>query len=162
MSNLNPSYIKIEKYITCLDNKSNVTRDQMNLITGFKEIDFIKSSDFGDFICVVGEGANRLHLYSLYDYELKYCFWRGSQKSHTISVSFDLKCRFVSVVTEMKTLHIFMLGEDDKKENDVNLKMVDYANLHRFSKFEKKEKIQNSNNGNFGDHKQSLMKKIKV
>lgn len=144
----NKNYIKKNKFL-------DVSKNQMNLITGFREIDFIKTSDFGDYICVIGEGANRIHLYSLFDYELKFCLWRGSKISKTIDVCFDLKCKFMSVLTDSKTLHIFKLYENQKNDptNKVNKKMVEHANTHRFSKFQDLQ---------FGNYKQSLMKKIKV
>ncbi len=158
VSNLNPSYIKIEKYISnknVFNNLIEVSKNQMNLITGFKEIDFIKNSDFGDYICVIGEGANRIHLYSLFDYELKFCLWRGSKISKTIDVCFDLKCKFMSVITYSKTLHIFKLYENQKKDPTykINKKMVENANTNRVSRFQDLQ---------FGNHKQSFMKKIKV
>lgn len=157
VSNLNPSYIKIEKYISCDFALKNfeISKIQMNLITGFKEIDYIKASDFGDYICVIGEGANRIHLYSIFDYELKFCLWRGSKISKTIDVCFDLKCKFMSVLTDSKTLHIFKLNENQKNEttNKIKKKMVEHANTNRFSKYHDLQ---------FGNHKQSLIKKIKV
>lgn len=156
VSNLNPSYIKIEKFITEeLTHGMEISRNQMNLITGFNLIDAIKISDFGDYICVVEKGAQRIHLYSLFDYELKFCLWRGSSLSHTIHINFDLKCKFMSVLTESKTLHIFKLYENQKKtlSNKINRKICENANTHRFSKFQDNQ---------FGNYKQSLMKKIKV
>jgi len=156
VSNLNPSYLKIEKFISQKNIFSiDICKNQMNLITGFREIDFIKISDFGDYICVVGEGANRIHLYSLFDYQLKYCLWRGSKISKTIDVCFDLKCKFMSIITDSRTLHIFKLYENQNKAvtNKINKKMVENANNLRISNF---------HDLHFGNYKQSFTKKIKV
>lgn len=158
VSNLNPSYIKIDKFLS--DPHSFATNSHnMNLVTGFKEIDFLKLSNFGEYICVVGEGANRIHLYSMFDYELKYSFWRGSKNSHTVNVSFDLKCKFMSVLTACRTLHIYKLFEDNNKQhhNYVNKKIVENANLNRMSL-----QILNGDFPFYEEKKSVIMKKIKV
>lgn len=194
VSNLNTSYIKIDKFLydpkankfknfnsatynninstssisfntnNIFENNDNefidwnIKSHQMNLVTGFKEIDYIKISSFGEYICVVGEGANRFHLYSLFDYELKYCLWRGAKPSHTIDISFDLKCKFMSILTGMKTLHIYKLFDDNNKShhNYINKKILENATMNRMS-------LQTLyGDFPFYEQKESVLMKIKV
>jgi hypothetical protein len=145
VSNLNPSYIKIDKFLyennplnlnDFNDNDNEIkSHHQMILVTGFKEIDYIKVSNFGEYICVIDKGVNMIHLYSLFDYELVYCLYRGDKVSKTINVAFDLKCKFMSVLTELKTLHIYKLYEHESQfhYNYLNKKIVENANINRMS-----------------------------
>ena len=74
--------------ISCSENNINI---------GFRKIQFLYSSH--NYIAVSNKKGKKIHLISLNDLRLKYCFWRGKNPVSIVNISFDEKENFMCVIT---------------------------------------------------------------
>ncbi len=72
---------------------------QMMIITTFNEIHTREISRKGELIAVVSKFGNKLHIYSLNDFQLKYCMFLTNSEHKIFNLSFDKKSKLVSMLS---------------------------------------------------------------
>jgi len=70
----------------------------------------------GDIICAASLYGNKIHLYSLKDYQLKHCFVFGEMEIQINSCIFDKKGKYLSFLVNKSEIFIINLDQD---ENDL-------------------------------------------
>lgn len=108
------------------------------LTTPFKLITKYSLSKKGEIAIVVGDYNNKIHLYSLYDYGLKYCLESAHPMSRITNISISKKNKFFSLLYDDYNLEIYNLIEE-KKINS-NCECVNQLIEHKYD--------QNNNNKN--------------
>ena len=74
----------------------------------------------GEFIAEVSGNGCRINLYSLLDFEMKKSFWRGKSNANILGLAFSRFDKFMSIISNTLTVHIFSLEDIEK-----NLVMID-------------------------------------
>ena len=69
-----------------------------------------------NYIVVVSNEGNKVHAYSLIDFELKHCLFRGNSLTKTLNISFSKKGKFMAMISSRETLHIFSLEKDHEDQ----------------------------------------------
>ncbi len=111
------------------------------LSTPFKLITKYCLSKKGDIAIVVGD-FNKLHLYSLYDYCLKYCLESAHPMSRITNISISKKNKFFSLFYDDYNLEIYNLLEE--KKINTNCECI---NLLIENKYDNNNNNDNSNSG---------------
>ena len=68
----------------------------------------------GDLIAVVSKGGSNIHIYSLTQYQLLYCLWRGKLDEDVLDIAFSRKNKFLCLVNSKNTVHIYALDPSDQ------------------------------------------------
>jgi hypothetical protein len=68
-------------------------------MTTYSEIQFIEISNNGDLMASVSKYGNKLHIYSLIDFHLKYCLLLSMDEHKIFNLNFNYKNRFVSILS---------------------------------------------------------------
>lgn len=74
--------------------------------------------------------GNKIHIYSLNDYQIKHCFIFGESELHINSCVFDIKGKYISFFVNLSEILMINIGKDDnyicqcKDFNDVNIQLI--------------------------------------
>jgi hypothetical protein len=102
-----------------LDNGYNITsKVQLVVTTPFKEIYKYNISKKGDYAIVVGKPLNKIHIYSLIDFQLKFCLDSEFQENSILNISISKKTKFFSILYNDYDMEIYKLT-DEKKVNQL-------------------------------------------
>jgi hypothetical protein len=126
ISNCYKNYIKIIKYK--VKNNNLLLKSQSLVISQFKKIQHIYVSS--NLITVTNGKGKKIHIYSLHDLNLKFCFWRGYNPSRILSLTIDEYEVYLCVLSTSFTFHIFSL--DREKLNDSSLS-INSLNVNRIT-----------------------------
>jgi hypothetical protein len=102
-------------YDSCYNINSKV---QLVIQTPFKEIYRYNISKKGDYAIVVGKPANKIHIYSLVDFQLKFCLDSEFQQQGILNISISRKTKFFSIMYNDYDIEIYKLT-DEKKVNRI-------------------------------------------
>jgi len=91
-------------------------------------------------LVVVSEVGNKIHLYSLLDYQLKLCLWRGVLDAIILSICFSQNNQFMALVSNQYNLHIYNIPEETK---DLRCNCKNVSELEKFNREEIEEEIKN-------------------
>jgi hypothetical protein len=69
------------------------------IITTFSEIQYIDISKKGDLMAAVSRYGNKIHIYSLNDFHLKFCLFLTLAEHKIFNLNFDSKSRFISMLS---------------------------------------------------------------
>ena len=65
-------------------------------------------------IAVISKGGSNIHVYSLTQYQLLYCLWRGNVEEDILDIAFSKKNQFICLVNSKNTVHIYALDPSDQ------------------------------------------------
>jgi hypothetical protein len=102
-----------------LDNGYSISsKVQLVITTPFKEIYKYNISKKGDYAIVVGKPLNKIHIYSLIDFQLKFCLDSEFQQHGILNISISKKTKFFSIMYNDYDIEIYKLT-DEKKVNQL-------------------------------------------
>lgn len=107
VSRLNPQIIKI--YKIKFTEGDLIYYSQHFLTTDFEKVQFISVSSKNKFLAVSSGNGDRINIYSLRTYKAKKYLWRGYSKVKIINIVFDPDDRFVCLLSDKLTFHIYPL-----------------------------------------------------
>jgi len=143
-----------------LNNKNEITgKIQYVLTTPFKLITKYCLSKKGDIAIVIGDTNNKIHIYSLHDYGLKYCLESSHPLNRITNIAISRKNKFFSLLYDDNNLEIYNLIEEQKI--NTNCECVNQLIEH---KYDNNNNQNNNNNGGFfgGKFIKNTFKKFKV
>lgn len=111
------------------DRSQIIGKVQFVLTTPFKLIIKYCLSKKGDNAIVIGD-SNKIHLYSLDDYRLKYCLESSHPMNRIINIAISKKNKFFSLLYENYNLEIYNLIEE--KKINTNCECVNQLLLSKF------------------------------
>lgn len=91
----------------------------MNIITTFSEIQALEISKKGDLLLSVSKFGNKIHIYSLDDFQLKFCLFLTSSEQKVLNSAFNQKSRFFTMLSyngEELNLSIFDLKHSSRED----------------------------------------------
>ena len=128
-----------------LNSKSEITcKIHFVLTTPFKLITKYCLSKKGDIAIVVGDSNNKIHIYSLHDYGLKYCLESSHPQSRITNIAISRKNKFFSLLYDDYNLEIYNLIEEQKI--NTNCVCVDQLIEHKHDNNNNNNNIKNINN----------------
>lgn len=146
-----------------LNHKSEITgKIHYVLTTPFKLITKYCLSKKGDIAIVVGDSNNKIHIYSLHDYGLKYCLESSHPQNRITNIAISRKNKFFSLLYDDYNLEIYNLVEEQKI--NTNCECVNQLIEHKYENNHSNHS-NNSNNsaGLFGGKFfKNTFKKFKV
>ena len=83
----------------------------------------ISLSEKGDFLATASEKGTLIRVFNTSNGDLIKELRRGTEKADIYSISFDIKCNFLAVSSDRKTIHIFNL-KNEENENNKNQKSI--------------------------------------
>jgi hypothetical protein len=102
-----------------LDSAYNIkSKVQLVLTTPFKEIYKYNISKKGDYAIVVGKPDNKIHIYSLVDFQLKFCLDSEFQEHGILNISISKKTKFFCILYDDYDIEIYKLT-DEKRVNQI-------------------------------------------
>ena len=118
----NKGLIKINKLLT--HNHQIKKKKQLLIITTFTDIQNIKLSD-NELLYVSNKYGNKVHIYSINDYELKYCFYFGHIYFKAINIVFNKKNKYLALTS----MNYGILVVDLKHSDSTICQCDDYEDL---------------------------------
>lgn len=116
-----------------LNSKSEITgKIHYVLTTPFKLITKYCLSKKGDIAIIVGDSNNKIHIYSLQDYGLKYCLESAHPMNRITNIAISKKNKFFSLLYDDYNLEIYNLVEEQKI--NTNCVCVNQLIEHKFDK----------------------------
>ena len=114
VSNLNPNVIKIIKIkfperLTLNKKNNQILYSQSLLTSDFNSIQFISVSPLGKYLAVINEEGSKINIYSLRSYKARKFLWRGNGKVNIIECLFDDDSKYLCVLSDQKTFHIYSI-----------------------------------------------------
>ena len=103
------SYVSIVKYISESRSKKIVGRKERKIKTNFHAIQGIKI--IGEFLICANIKGNKVHIYEIENYTLKYCVFLGNFYYTLSNFDFDSKFKFFMLTTDNKYIKIFRLKD---------------------------------------------------
>jgi hypothetical protein len=95
----------------------------------------------GNIAIIIGDNANKIHIYSLNDFDLKYCLDSSHPFNKILNISISKKNKFFSVLYEDYNLEIYNLLEEKRINSNcecLNSLMEEKVDLKKSSFFSKK------------------------
>ena len=87
---------------------------QLVITTPFKSINKFNISKKGDYAIIVGNPNNKIHIYSLIDFQLKFCLDSEFQQHKIINISISKKTKFFSIMYNDNDIEIYKLTDENK------------------------------------------------
>jgi hypothetical protein len=106
----NKGIIKINRLLT--ESHHIRKKKQLLIITTFTDIQNIVMSQ-GELLYVSNKFGNKVHIYSINDYELKYCFYFGHTFFKAINIIFDNKNKYIALTSTNYGLFLINLKISD-------------------------------------------------
>jgi len=134
-----------------LNSKYEITgKIQYVLTTPFKLITKYCLSNKGDIAIVVGDSNNKIHLYSLHDYRLKYCLESSHPLNRITNIAISRKNKFFSILYDDYNLEIYNLVEEQKINSDCECvnQLIEHKYDENNNNHNNKQNNQNLNNNN--------------
>lgn len=138
------SIIHITQFFIGKDRKISTQLDHI-IQTNFTSITKIQTTPKGDLLIAVSKLGNKIHIYSLMDLTLKYCFYLGKAMISISNISLDDDQRFLSLICDSDELLLFKIKDNqgkyvcmchDHKDSDVTSRRKSSNSfLSSFTKF---------------------------
>lgn len=85
----------------------------------------------GDLVSIISKGGSKIHIYSVNEYQLIYCLWRGKVDEEILDLTFSKKNKFLCLVNTKNTIHIFAMDPTDHNIITCHCHEIEQAEKHQ-------------------------------